>query len=167
MGGGIAAMHYTGMAAMRMDGYLSKPISPKELDVVFDSYTSRKRKTSPVQPLALLAEAAIDTPDLLARVDGNVVFVAELVEILREDSRGLSALRAFIYEDDAPAMKRTTHGLKGALSNLSARLAASLATKLEELGAAGKLSGTEIFIIERELVCVHDHLNALCGEQVF
>ena len=153
----------------KMDGYLSKPISPKELDAVLDSYTSRKRKAPPVQSLPLVAEAAIDTPELLARVDGDVVFIAELAEILREDCpRKLSSMRTSIQADDAPGMKRTAHGLKGALSNISARRAASLAAKLEELGASGTLTGTEILVneLERELACVHGHLNALCGEQV-
>ena len=37
-------------------------------------------------------------------------------------------------------MKRTAHGLKGALANLSARRAAGLAARLEALGASGSLA---------------------------
>jgi two-component system sensor histidine kinase/response regulator len=157
-----------------MDGYLSKPIRPQELDEILDSYIARcnpiTRSVVPgTQPLALIAEAAIDSADLMARVDGDVGFIAELTEILREDcSKKMVAMQCCVEAGDAPGVKRLAHGLKGALANLSARRAASLAGKIEALGTAGDLSGTAALISDlgAELARVLDHLQALCGERV-
>lgn len=96
-----------------MDGYLSKPIRPQELDEILDGYIARGDDASSLgdahraRPLPLIAESAIDSADLLARVEGDVVFIAELAEILREDCAGkIAAMRACIAAGDAPGLKR-------------------------------------------------------------
>ena len=126
----------------KMNGYLSKPIRPQELDAVLEAYTLRKRDSAPTPlPASAPAESAIDLPDLLERVDQDFVFIAELTEVLREDCpRKLAIIRDCLEAADAQGLKRAAHGLKGALSNLSAKPAAAFAAKLEALGTSDDLS---------------------------
>ncbi len=132
----------------KMNGYLSKPIRPQELDAVLEAYTKHKRDNAPSPVLASApAEAAIDLPDLLERVDQDFVFIAELTEVLREDCpRKLAIIRDCLEAADAQGLKRAAHGLKGALSNLSAKPAAAIAAKLEALGTAESLTAAHTLI---------------------
>ena len=154
----------------KMDGYLSKPVRPQELDEVLEIFSTRKRISLPRKPRpSTVSEVTIDLPDLMARVDGDLIFVAELIEVLREDCpRKLNALRAALEESDASGVKQTAHGMKGALGNLSAKRAASLAARLELLGATNELDGAPdlLWELETESTKAIESLSAICGEQV-
>ncbi len=151
-----------------MDGYLTKPIRPQELDGVLDQYSAmaapREREGQPVQ-----ANAALNMDDLMERVDGDMGFLAELGEIYRREYPvQLSALREAMANGDATAVRRVGHSLKGALGNLSAIEAAGLAASVEEMGKIGELDGLAVTLqyLERELVEVDCALQTLCPELV-
>jgi len=127
--------------AADMDGYLSKPIRPQELDAVLETYTARKTAEMIVREEEASVESVVDTKDLLERIDGDVEFVAELSEAFEQDyPEKLLGLRAAVARADGDALRRTAHGLKGALANLSATRAASLAAQLEHLAVGSDLT---------------------------
>ena len=71
------------------DGYLSKPISPEQLDGALDSYVNRRsddirlKANSNHSPVPV-----VNAAELLQRIDGDRALLAELVEILRKDYPG-------------------------------------------------------------------------------
>jgi two-component system sensor histidine kinase/response regulator len=66
-----------------MDGYLSKPVRPQELDSILEVYISQ-RKSGASEPKDAL-DSCLNEEELLQRVDGDRAFLAELAEIFRGD----------------------------------------------------------------------------------
>jgi PAS domain S-box-containing protein len=156
--------------AAGMDGYLAKPIRPQELDEVLDarmvrrSSSPRRGSSAPVP-----SQRPVDVGELLDRLDGDRVFLAELTELFRADyPRQIRAIREAILQDDALGVKQASHALKGALSNLAASQAREMAANLERLGASGDLASarTALGDLEKELTRTIESLDALCQETV-
>jgi HPt (histidine-containing phosphotransfer) domain-containing protein len=147
-----------------MDGYMSKPIRPQELDEILDRFArpgaraiSPKRISSPAK--------AIDTGELLARTEGDQTLIVELVETFRENSPCLMrSVREAFEGRNPPGMERASHALKGSLANLAAANASALAAQLEVLGRSGEVSGAAPLIdqLADELVAVTAALDLLC-----
>jgi two-component system sensor histidine kinase/response regulator len=78
----------------------------------------------------------------LERVDGDEVFLGELVDIfLAERPRLMSEIHDAIQRGDPVSVKRSAHALKGALANFCAESAYQAALSLEEIGRRGELQG--------------------------
>src|SRR6202034_1775275 len=72
--------------AAGMDGYLSKPIRPQELDEVLESRIVQQSSSSRIEdPVPSHSQPAVDVDELLERLDGDRVFLAELTELFRAD----------------------------------------------------------------------------------
>ena len=152
--------------AAGMDGYLSKPISPQELDDVLERYQAGGQL---VPTEAITAEGPICVRDLLDRIDGDRIFLAELLELLREDSpEQIRAARQAIVQADSAGLQRVGHALRGALANLAAPAAAQLAGELEGMGIAGVVTDADQTLtkLEAELARVIASLEGLCLEAV-
>ena len=134
----------------RMDGYLSKPIRPQELDAILEAYSKRRAVSSESNAAAVTgSEFAVDSKELLDRIDGDVGFIAELANAFRADYPDkVEAMTRAIQERDAESLRRAAHGLKGALSNLAAVPAARLASQLEQLGASKDLGDAPALLAE-------------------
>jgi two-component system sensor histidine kinase/response regulator len=150
--------------AAGMDGFLSKPVHPQELDEVLDGYWTRSAK-----PLANSQEnaPAIAERELMERIDGDVVLLSELVDLLRVDSQiQIHGTREAIESGNARAVQVTAHTLKGALSNLAAGRASRVAEELEAMGASGHLEGADekLIELERELARAMKGLESLRQE---
>lgn len=155
--------------AADMDGYLSKPIRPQELDTVLETYTARKAAAMADDAAEPREEQVVDATDLLERIDGDVEFVAELSETFEQDyPEKLMALRDAVACGDGDALRRAAHGLKGALANLAATRGAALAAQLEHLGSASDLSAASDLIpqLEKEMPRVVRALQQLCQESL-
>ncbi len=150
-----------------MDGYLSKPIRPQELDEVLDNYLARDREDfSAVEP-SDSPEASVSTKELLERIDGDRALLSELVEIFRGDYPGqIRTAREAVARDDAATLQRVGHALKGATGNLAAPIASRIAGELESMGRTGDLAlaGTRVTALEEELIRVVEVLEGLCLE---
>ena len=147
-----------------MDGYLSKPIRPQELDDVLDSYLALK-KDEPVEPVEAAPHSPVDAAQLLDRIDGDRILLAELVDLFRTDFPGnLHAAQQAIDLQDANRLWRTGHSLKGALANLSATQASALAGELESIGKSSSLTHAQATLdrLKHELENVMRALEALC-----
>jgi signal transduction histidine kinase/DNA-binding response OmpR family regulator len=139
-----------------MDGYFSKPIRPKELDEILESYADRKHTRSIPAPAATpsIKEISINAAELLERVDGDHSFLAELTELFRKDyPRQLMAAREAVSCQDSPAVEKASHALKGALANLAAGPASRMAQELEAKARSGDLTRADSVLqqLEEEL----------------
>ncbi|MFP5227303.1 MAG: response regulator [Acidobacteriota bacterium] len=122
-----------------MDGYLSKPIRPQELDAVLDTFSSRLEDCTARKevPGAGAENSSVDSAQLLERLDEDRDLLRELVDLFKSDCpANLLVAQLAIEERDGKALERVGHTLKGALSNLSATRAVALATELQDLGSA-------------------------------
>jgi two-component system sensor histidine kinase/response regulator len=150
-----------------MDGYLSKPIRPHELDEVLDRYLGSDRQDLPAVESSDAANASVCAEELLERIDGDRVFLAELLDLFRADSPDqIRAARAAVAENDADTLQVAGHALKGALANLAAPTASKIASGLESMGKTGdmELAGAKVAELEEELKRVIEALEALCLE---
>jgi two-component system sensor histidine kinase/response regulator len=151
-----------------MDGYLSKPIRPQELDEVLDVYLAAPEHTSPrsTEPTAP-SEPLVNVEDLLDRIDGDRVFLSELLELLRADYPGqLRSAREAIKANDALAVQKIGHALKGALANLGAGIASRVASELESAGKCGEIASAESTVneLEKQIARALETLEGLCLE---
>jgi len=118
--------------AAGMDSYLSKPIRPQELDAVLDSYTAAPQLT---------ADSSINVAELMERIDGDRELLAELAEIFHDEyPKQILLAREALAVNDAAAVRRIGHSLKGALANLAAVDASGMAASVEAMGKSGDLS---------------------------
>ncbi len=140
--------------AAQMDGYLSKPIRPVELDAVLEEYLQKKHREAPnLEPApAAVAGDAVNLKELLDRLDGDTAFLAELSQVFREDyPRQMNAAWTCMRDQDAPGLKRAAHGLKGALANLAATRSMEVAASIERIAGAGELEGVRELLDQLEL----------------
>jgi two-component system sensor histidine kinase/response regulator len=146
-----------------MDGYLSKPVRPQELDSILEAYISQQKSVASEPTEAL--DSCLNEEDLLQRVDGDRAFLAELAEIFRGDyPKQIRIARDGIEAGESEKVRHIAHGLKGALSNLSAEQASALASSLEGMGESGNLSaaGVTLAELEKELLRVDRKLQVMC-----
>jgi CheY-like chemotaxis protein/HPt (histidine-containing phosphotransfer) domain-containing protein len=155
--------------AAGMDGYLSKPIRPQELDEVLDRHLSMDRDDLPAVESFSSPVASVCAEELLERIDDDRVFLAELLELFRADyPEQIRAAREAVAGNDAVALQEAGHALKGALGNLAAPAASRIASELESMGKIGDmtLAGTRVTELEGELAKVIQALEGLCLEAV-
>jgi PAS domain S-box-containing protein len=133
--------------AAGMDGYVSKPIQPREL---FEAIG----RLSPLFPEAAAAPpdrpdqaglaAVLEQDEALARVGGDVELLRRLAGMfLASYPDQLGNLRAALIRQDAAAVRRVAHTLQGEVGVFGARAALEAAQRLEALGRAGELGQAE------------------------
>jgi two-component system, sensor histidine kinase and response regulator len=152
-----------------MDGYISKPVRPPELDSVLEEYISLRKNATPEPKKATDLDACVNEEELLQRVDGDRAFLAEIAEIFRGDyPKQIRILQESIEAGDSERIRHTAHALKGALSNLAAEQATALATSLEGAGVSGNPSDASRILValEKELDRVDRKLQVICPELV-
>jgi two-component system, sensor histidine kinase and response regulator len=153
--------------AAGMDGYLSKPIRPVELDEVLDIYLALDRPDHPVLESPDPAEASVCAEELLERIDGDRGFLSELLVLFRADYPAqIGTAREAARSGDAVALQKVGHALKGALGNLAAPIASRIAGELESMGRSGNvaLAGIRVTELEEELNRVIEALEDLTVE---
>jgi two-component system sensor histidine kinase BarA len=80
--------------------------------------------------------------ELMERVDDDLEFLADTVQMLEADGRALMVeLNTAVAAGDAPAIGRTAHTLKGMISNFCAPAVQTLALDVEKAGKAGDAAG--------------------------
>jgi len=155
--------------AAGMDGYLTKPIRPQELDDVLETYVAKRSIEVPVATPAVSLEEFILQDELLERIDGDRVFLAELLTIFQGDyPEQIRLAHEAVTRGDAAVLQRVGHALKGALGNLSAPIAARAATELESMGKDGDIAMADVRLteLENELPRVIEALEGMCLEAV-
>ena len=117
--------------AAGMDGYLAKPLQPREL------LAEVERLGLPAGPGATAAgtePAAHDYSTLLDEVGGDTQLLEEICGLFARESAGqMAALRAAIEEGDGEGFARATHTLRGMLRSVRAMAAEQQAATLQPL----------------------------------
>jgi two-component system sensor histidine kinase/response regulator len=109
----------------------------------------------------------LDRAALLARVEGDVELLLEIVELfLTDSSHQLAQIRDSAARRDAKALEKAAHGLKGALGNFSVQAAYDAALRLEMIGRSGDLNKADEALInlEEEIERLRSALEALTKE---
>ncbi len=153
-----------------MDGYISKPIDPKQLYATLEQFapkdpTSRlsnsellnaegtKRRTIDVTD-----STACDTSEILdwneasnriAGGDGGVKEMAQLLVNLCPEM--MHEIREAIASKDAKRVQRGAHTLKGSVSVFGAKPVVVVAARLEELGQEDALAGASDVLADLEV----------------
>jgi two-component system sensor histidine kinase/response regulator len=154
--------------AAGMDGYLSKPIRPLELDEVLERFIGRESDAGVLTVQENPVDSCVSTEELLERIDGDRTFLAELLELFRGDYPELmQTARNTVSQTDAVGLQRAGHALKGILSNLSANRAAAMAGELEIMGGDGRLAdaSSKLNELAKEMIGVVGALEGLCLER--
>ncbi len=145
-----------------MDDYTTKPLQIDELLRIIAGH-SRSIDTTSSGASPGRCEV-FDFDAALERAGGDPVLLAEVVELLRQDSaRHVEEIRRALDAGDAHHVECSAHALKGGLANLAAAPAAEAALCLETLGREGDLGqGTEALrMLESELDLLMGALNSL------
>jgi two-component system, sensor histidine kinase and response regulator len=131
--------------AAGMDGYLSKPIRPQQLDEVLDaSLVEKENKASPPETRVNATNGSVDVAQLLDRLDDDRALLGELFELFRSDARiSLQETQKAIDAQNSARLQAVGHALKGTLSNLSAARASELAGDLEIFGRTQDLTSAQ------------------------
>jgi HPt (histidine-containing phosphotransfer) domain-containing protein len=112
-----------------------------------------------------MSDTPVDKEALFDLVDQDPVFLETLIETFLDDcTTYMDEIRTAVEEDDAVALMREAHGLKGAVANLHAEPAWEAARRLEEIGRSGELEGAApaLATLEEEI----DRLRSALGEMV-
>ncbi len=110
---------------------------------------------------------AINFPELLNRVDNDRELMSELFDLLKEELPGLeNSLREAVPREDMEGVRTIGHKLKGMLASVSAKRAASAASRLEEIGNTGDKTGLQdaLLALHREVGTLLAELAAGAGE---
>ena len=151
--------------AAGMDGYISKPIRPQELDDALDSCLAQKDVALTPEGHATETNDSVEVCQLLDRIDDDRALLAELVEVFRLDyPKNLAAAQRAIDTQNAVNLKEVGHALKGALGNLSATGASALAADLENFGKSQNFTDAQATLdcLTGEIERVAETLESLC-----
>jgi signal transduction histidine kinase/DNA-binding response OmpR family regulator/HPt (histidine-containing phosphotransfer) domain-containing protein len=149
-----------------MDDYVSKPVTPEELERVLRRWVGAP--AAPAERAATAGAAAGDLLDAaivdsLMSVDDDGTLMDEVVAtFLKIAPLRLAAIRK-AAKGNAAQLERAAHSFLGSCGNLGARRMADLCARLEVLGRSGSTEGAvEIArTLEEEFAAVRPHLEAL------
>jgi CheY-like chemotaxis protein/HPt (histidine-containing phosphotransfer) domain-containing protein len=102
----------------------------------------------------VIVSNVLDRTELLARVDGDRVLLAELVRLFVEERPVLlEAMESALRDGAANELANAAHTVRGACANLSAPLAQQAANELEQLARRGELAlATDAFLRLRQQI---------------
>jgi PAS domain S-box-containing protein len=140
--------------AAGMDDYLSKPIRPQELFEIIDRYAPAGVEPAVDTVGEVQDHSPFDQAALLARIDGDVELMQELITLFLEDyPERLACLREALDRGDGETLAQVAHTLKGAAGNLCASGVFEAAQRLETAARNGDLqqAGTVYRTLEQEM----------------
>jgi HPt (histidine-containing phosphotransfer) domain-containing protein len=130
--------------AAGMDGYVSKPIHVQELYAVIEEVMGQTSKAQRAMATKGEQPHLLDKAAALANLGGDEHVLAEVAHIfLVECSRLMSELREAIHRNNALALERAAHSMKGSIGTFAAQKAYETARRLEELGREGRIQDAE------------------------
>jgi len=151
-----------------VDGYLSKPVSPEKLGAALERFLppDGARETAPPVDLenadyrtitdrpdgARETAPPVDLDEALEAVGGDRELLLEAVGLFleRDYPRHMEELRGGLARQDARAVKRAAHGIKGTVGSFGGRATRDVALYLETMGRRGDLSDAQRAVEELE-----------------
>jgi CheY-like chemotaxis protein len=150
-----------------MDGYVSKPINTKELELAIAQAIGLKStdlggtKIKAHQQAQSAKPANVDFKQMLERLGSDETLLYEVIDIFVDQApKHLEALRRAIAQGDAESVERTAHSMKGELGYLGIAEVTQMARELEELGRTHTLEqAAKVFVsLEPE---INDMVSAM------
>jgi HPt (histidine-containing phosphotransfer) domain-containing protein len=140
-----------------MDGYVSKPVRPRELQQAVEGMGPGEGDAAP-KP----ADGVIDWEGALERAGGSPKIRARLTEVFLREAPALVASQK---AGDAEALRRHAHTIKSSLDLFGASGARAVALRIEELGRDGKTgeAAEAAAEIEKKVLDVTRELRARAG----
>jgi signal transduction histidine kinase/DNA-binding response OmpR family regulator len=147
-----------------MDGYISKPVSSKEIEDMISTIAVTETATptlievqaAPTPPIAW------DRAKALERVDGDEQLLQEVVQIFLEESpKQLAKLRQAVTVGDADLLERAAHSMKGELGYLAVPDSCQKARVLEQMGRTRNLeqAAETLAVLETEVSALAAEMN--------
>ncbi len=116
-----------------MDGYLTKPLNPKQLLETIDAALAGVEAAAAQAPVIQRPPADFD--ELFKSCSGEIEFIREILGDFRSQAAAdLTGMEQAVTARDADALRRAAHSLKGAAAYFSANPLRDLAQRLEEAG---------------------------------
>jgi two-component system sensor histidine kinase/response regulator len=89
-------------------------------------------------------DEVFDKDEVMERVDGDIELLMDMVELFIDDCPKLmSNIKNAIEKKDSNELKRSSHTLKGSVSNFSADSVFDIALELEFMGRNNDMSNAE------------------------
>ena len=127
--------------AAGMDDYLTKPITPKALSVAVAQWVV-SRESAAAEPMssAPTPQAAQEVEELVRRVGGDHQLLGQVAELFATEYPPMvAAVREAVSQQDAVALQRAAHTLKGAVGNLAAQGAHRVRSEERRVGKECRL----------------------------
>jgi len=130
-----------------MDGYLSKPAKPEEINaIIAELFADKENSMSTSESFSEVKVKDIPAVDIEAAMQvfgGDDALLREAVGLFLEEDypEQMKLLREGIKRQDADAVRAAGHSIKGAVRSLGGVVLGNIALHLEELGREGKLEG--------------------------
>ncbi|MEI7684558.1 MAG: response regulator, partial [Planctomycetota bacterium] len=141
-----------------MDDYLSKPVQTSELQRVLNGLVGGGKSLSIPAAKTIDELAILDRAQALDRLGGDEALFAEIVGLFFEDSpKLLDELRDAVASNDALALRRAAHTLKGSMGNIGAVAALESVDRLETIGMNGGCDGSAALL--KQLSQQMEHLK--------
>jgi signal transduction histidine kinase/DNA-binding response OmpR family regulator len=147
-----------------MDGYITKPISSKEVEeVIRHTIKPAAVANTKDQETAISRSASSwDPQQALERVDGSEELLQEIIKIvLQETPSSIAKLGDAVADGKPEVVERVAHGLKGELSYLGDLPLLEDVKALEQMGHTGDLQGAtaRFKAIESDLLRLLDQIR--------
>ena len=149
-----------------MDAYVAKPIQDNELfeviRMVVPAVVSPPESLAAITPTAKTSVAMVDRAKLLSSVGGSLPVLRQLITEFRQDVGPLmDELTRSLATNDAKALHRAAHTLKGMVSFFGVSSVTELAMQLEKSGASGDFAqaNDKVARFSHELECLQTDLN--------
>jgi two-component system, sensor histidine kinase and response regulator len=147
-----------------MDGYIAKPISAQQLfETIENLFQTRSAAKQPLE-VPEAGGSPVDTTKILERIGGDTDLLKELAALFTADCPGmLQDIRDAVHEENAEALLKAAHALKGSVGNFAADAAVQAALRLETMGRNQDLAEASQALteLEREVDRVREVLSAL------
>jgi two-component system, sensor histidine kinase and response regulator len=127
--------------ASNMDGYVSKPIYPQEVDAAIrELLTPPDNKIEVVSSKAAGRSPVFDQEALLGRLGGEEEIAADILKTFLETVPGqLDDLNLALGNKDVKRIERIAHTIKGGAASISAIAFKDVAFEIEQAGKKGEM----------------------------
>ncbi len=156
--------------AAGMDEYLSKPIRARQIAEKLSSIFPRSTETrepSDVSQSRSASASLVDWDQALEGIEGDRRLLADVIKTFLETlPESIAAIDTSIRDQQAVALERHAHSLKGELMALGATSTSKVALRLEMLAREKQLAATgQVFLeLRQQLTDLQEPLTAFCEE---
>jgi two-component system, sensor histidine kinase and response regulator len=143
-----------------MDGYVSKPIQPRELSEMIDKLVASSGSLDKQEGSAHLV--MLDRKEIQDRVGGDMKLLHELIDLFFADCpRMWQNMCDALSQGDAVKLSRAAHTLKGSIGVFGAHSAREAAERVEQLARKGEFARAAEAVTHLEVELKHLKLALL------